>query len=223
MNYLQVNSLVVFGFHNTISYDNLYALTFQHRARDAYEDFKNSLNFYARSKVLRRIYATNKQEIWLQFIFSSLAALVNFASPVFQQLFLGYFEDPAGRPIKIAYMYVFGLFMVGMTKLICNNIQLYAGRRWNVRCFIQLDAELFAKTLHRKDASGRIDEEEKEEKGKDGDKKDDKKEDKEEKEKENDFSSVGKITNLMSVDAEMLANITQMIFVSDILILMLYS
>lgn len=209
-----MNPLVVFGFHNQVTRDDLYALTFQHKAKTAYDDFINTAKYISRSKVLRRIYSANKKEIWLQFVFSMLATLISFLGPVFQQLFLGYFENPAGRPIRIAYLYVLGLFFVGVGKLLCNCIQLWVGRRWNVRTFIMLDTELFAKTLKRKGTSGKVDEEQSDKKEKEENKEDD--------EDKDDFSSVGKITNLMSVDAEQLAEMPSYIFVSNCYFLFLF-
>lgn len=209
-----MNPLVVFGFHNQVTRDDLYALTFQHKAKTAYDDFINTAKYISRSKVLRRIYSANKKEIWLQFVFSMLATLISFLGPVFQQLFLGYFENPAGRPIRIAYLYVLGLFFVGVGKLLCNCIQLWVGRRWNVRTFIMLDTELFAKTLKRKGTSGKVDEEQSDKKEKEENKEDD--------EGKDDFSSVGKITNLMSVDAEQLAEMPSYIFVSNCYFLLFF-
>ncbi|CAO3703893.1 unnamed protein product [Rhizopus stolonifer] len=178
-----MNPIVVFGFHNPITRKNLYALTFQHKARSIYKDFLN----VAGSKVLQRIYGSNQQEIWVEFFFAILACLLSFLGPVFQQLLLEYFEAPQNKPISWAYLYVFGLSLSAMTSLLCNSIQLWVGRRWNVRTFIMLDAELFAKTLRRKETSGKVS-------------------------SDNDFSSVGKITNLMSVDAGKLATIPLYIF-----------
>lgn len=204
-----MNPLVVFGFHNTVTRDHLYSLTFQHKAKSTYDDFVSTAKTIYHSKVLQRIYRSNRQEIWLQFIFSTLATLISYLGPVFQQLFLGYFEDPAGRPIQVAYLYVLGLFLVGVAKLLCYSVQLWVGRRWNVRTFIMLDTELFAKTLKRKGTSGKVDDEFKDS---EKEKEKEKEEGKEEKEDEGDFSSVGKITNLMSVDAEQLSDMPSYIF-----------
>ncbi|KAG1480249.1 hypothetical protein G6F57_005470 [Rhizopus arrhizus] len=188
-----MNPMVVFGFHNTITRDHLYALTFQHKAKSVYNDFIDTVKFISRKDILRRIYRSNKKEIWLQFLYSTAANLIGYLGPVFQQLFLGYFEDPAGRPIKSAYFYIFGLFLARVLKSIFDSAQLWVGRRWNVRLFIMLDAEIFAKTMTRKEMSGQVNEKSE----KDDEKDDDDKE----------FSSVGKINNLMSVDAGQLSSV----------------
>lgn len=212
-----MNALVVFGFHNTVTRDSIYALTFQHLARTAYEDFVNTTEFIARIKVLRRIYSSNKQEIWSQFVFSTLACLFGYLSPFFQQKLLEYIEIDKNRPsIRIAYLYVFCLFLVGIVKLLCNTVQLWMGRRWNIRTLIMLDSEIFSKTLKRKDVAGKVSKVDDEKEADENNKKDKVKEKKEEtkKEEEGSFSNVGKITNLMSVDADKLADIPSYIFVS---------
>jgi hypothetical protein len=88
------------------------------------------------------------------------------------------------------------MFIVSLSKLLCNSIQLYAGRRWNVRTICMLDAEIYEKTLKRKDMSGRVDEQ------KDGP-------------DEEAVSSTGKITNLMSLDADRIADLPAYIMVSQ--------
>jgi ribosomal protein L12E/L44/L45/RPP1/RPP2 len=232
-----MNPLVVFGFHNTVTRENIYALTFQHLARATYEDFVDTKRFIARIKVLRRIYASNKQEIWWQFIFATLACLLGYLSPFFQQKFLEYVELKEDRPpIQRAYLYVLGLFMVAILKLLSNTVHLWMGRRWNVRTLIMLDSEIFAKTLKRKDVSGKLSKAAEAAEAAadaadaaaaeavangtvpaegDPDKKGTKKDKKEEKKEEgNSYSNVGKITNLMSVDADKLADIPSYIHVS---------
>lgn len=226
-----MNPMVVFGFHNTVTRENIYALTFQHLARTTYEDFINTQKHFDRMKVLRRLYSSNKREIWCQFIFSTLACLFGYLSPFFQQKFLEYIEKKEDRPpIQTVYLYVIGLFLVAIIKLLCNTVQLWMGRRWNIRTLIMLDSEIFAKTLKRKDVSGKISKAAEAaeaaadasdaaaaattNQGDDSNKDDkkDKKECKEEEEEEESFSNVGRITNLMSVDADKLSDIPSYLF-----------
>lgn len=219
-----MNPMVVFGFHNTVTRENLYALTFQHLSRTTYEDFVNTQKYFDRIKVLRRIYSCNKREIWCQFIFSTLACLFGYLSPFFQQKFLEYIETKENRPpIQTVYLYVLGLFLVAVVKLLCNTVQLWMGRRWNIRTLVMLDSEIFAKTLKRKDVSGKVTKNAEAEEtaasaesgaankgnAETADAKD-KKEPK--KEEEESFSNVGRITNLMSVDADKLSDIPSYIF-----------
>lgn len=221
-----MNPLVVFGFHNTVTRENIFALTFQHLARTAYQDFVNTKLYISHVKVLNRIYSSNKKEIFSQLFFSIFSTLCGYLSPYFQQRFLEYIELKEDRPpIQTAYMFTLGLFLVGVAKLLCNTVQLWMGRRWNIRTLIMLDAEIFSKTLRRKDASGRISKAaEAAEAAADaadaadaeGDKKDQVEDEKKEEDEEESFSNVGKITNLMSVDADKLSDIPSYIFVSCI-------
>ncbi|CAO3592407.1 unnamed protein product [Absidia cylindrospora] len=183
-----INSLVVFGFKNPVKRDDIYSLSYNHLARFTYKEFVDTKKWTARRNVLRRIYSANKGSIWAQFIFSTSAVIIGYLNPYFQQKFLEYIENPGGRPIKTAYVYTLGMFTVSLAKLLCNNIQLYAGRRWNVRTICMLDAEIYEKTLKRKDMSGKVDAQ------KDGS-------------GEEAVSSTGKITNLMSLDADRVSDL----------------
>lgn len=211
-----MNPLVVFGFHNVVTRENIYAMTFQHLSRTTYADFVDTKQFMARARVLGRIYRANKSTIWYQFSFAMAACGVAYLSPFFQQKFLEYIELYEERSsIQTAYLYVLGLFLVGIVKLLCNSVQLWMGRRWNIRTLIMLDSEIFSKTLKRKDMSGKLSKaaeaaEEEADGKKNTKKKDDKKAKKEEEEET--FSNVGKITNLMSVDADKLSDVPSYIF-----------
>ncbi|KAI8372497.1 hypothetical protein BD560DRAFT_446485 [Blakeslea trispora] len=197
-----MNPLIVFGFRNTVDRSNIYAMTFQHLSRNAYADYVSAKTFLSRTKVLRRIYRSNKQEIWIQFIFSLCACLVAYLAPFFQQKLLEYFEKGENREsIQIAYLYALGMFLVAIIKLLCNSIQLWVGRRWNIRCISMLDAEIFNKALRRKDMLGRVGSSRNDEEEKEGN------EVKKEGDDDQSFSNIGKITNLMSIDAQHLADI----------------
>ncbi|KAI8640714.1 hypothetical protein BD408DRAFT_444931 [Parasitella parasitica] len=213
-----MNPLVVFGFHNTVTRENIYAMTFQHLSRPAYEDFVDTKAFMARARVLGRIYRANKSTIWYQLIFSMTACFVAYLSPFFQQKFLQYIElYEENTPIQTAYLYILCLFLVGIVKLLCNSVQLWMGRRWNIRTLIMLDSEIFFKTLKRKDMSGKLSKAAEVAEIRADGKKEDSKDIKAKKkgskdEDEESFSNVGKITNLMSVDADKLSDIPSYIF-----------
>ncbi|KAI8328920.1 hypothetical protein BC941DRAFT_444086 [Chlamydoabsidia padenii] len=188
-----VNPLVVYGYKNPVKRTDIYALTYNHLARFTYQEFTDTKKWTARKNLLRRMYSANKGSIWAQFIFSTGAVIISYLNPYFQQRFLEYIEQPNGQPIKTAYTYILGMFTVSLAKLLCNNIQLYAGRRWNVRTLCMLDAEIYEKTLKRKDMSGKVDNQ------KDG-------------EGNESVSSTGKITNLMSLDADRVGDLPSYIF-----------
>ncbi|KAI8072302.1 P-loop containing nucleoside triphosphate hydrolase protein [Gongronella butleri] len=196
--------LVSFGYRHVIGRKETYSMSHHHLARFVYGEFNATKQRYAPNMLLRRLYSSNKTAIWLQFVFSTAAVLVGYLSPYLQQLFLQYIEDPAGRPIQVAYAYAFGMFGVSLLKLSFSNVQTYYGRRWNVRTLAMLDSEIYEKTLRRKDMSGKVTDE----KGADNSKK---------------TSGTGKITNLMSLDADRLASLPTNIFAMFVAIFYLYN
>ncbi|KAG2218561.1 hypothetical protein INT45_006322 [Circinella minor] len=210
-----VNPLVTFGFSNPISRDNLYPLTHQHRARYAHQNFTAATD------------ETNERSIWVQVIFSNAAVLVSYLNPYFQQLFLEYIERQKeekddSKPqttIRVAYGYVLMMFLAAVGKMFLTSIQLFVGRRWNIRTLCMLDAEIYAKSLRRKDTYATTEAVKKNDKveddeniGKDG----------HNDEKKNDYDGgddadnandgIGKITNLMSLDADHIADLPAYIF-----------
>jgi hypothetical protein len=189
-----MSPLIFLSRKTTIDPKNLYSLTFQQLPRSAHQDFTATLNKIANNKIARRLYGSNKAEIIGQVVFSTVGVILGYLTPYFQQKLLEFIENRDGRPILLAYQYVFGGFVVTVIKTIVLGISLYAGRRWDIRTRGMLCAEIFSKTMKRKDMSGKVTPEEDEE-NKENDKKD-----------ENAFSNSGKITNLMSVDSDLLAD-----------------
>jgi ABC-type multidrug transport system fused ATPase/permease subunit len=185
--------LVLFGSKQTLKREDIYTLGVEHRARWNYIDFQDTLKKTASYNVLRRMIISSWDSVLLQFVMSNVTVAVSYALPFFLQRFLEYLENPNGRPLSTAYFFVFMMFVCSVVKMLFATVHLFFGRRWNVRAYNQLDAEIFAKTLKRKDVAGKVDAAKKEEK------KDDDEDD-----GVGAISNVGKITNLMSVDADRL-------------------
>lgn len=185
--------LVLFGSKQTLKREDIYTLGVEHRARWNYIDFQDTLKKTASYNVLRRMILSSWDSVLLQFVVSNVTVAVSYALPFFLQRFLEYLENPNGRPLSTAYFFVFMMFVCSVVKMLVATVHLFFGRRWNVRAYNQLDAEIFAKTLKRKDVAGKVEAAKKEEK------KDDDEDD-----GVGAISNVGKITNLMSVDADRL-------------------
>ncbi|KAL0092116.1 P-loop containing nucleoside triphosphate hydrolase protein [Phycomyces blakesleeanus] len=188
-----MNSIIYFGFSNDLRQSNLYSLNYQQISRFAFKEFIDTIKFTNRKSIFLRTCKANKGVIVVQLFFSIAATLLKYMNPFFQQKLLEYITDSKGLPLSTAYTFVFGMFSVGVGEVLFNGISLWAGRRWNIRIFMMLDAEIYAKTLKHKDMSGKV--EKKTPEGQD-----------EKSKKEKPFSSVGKITNLMSFDADRLAD-----------------
>ncbi|KAI9490572.1 hypothetical protein BDB00DRAFT_916046 [Zychaea mexicana] len=211
-----INPLVRYGFSNQITREDLYPLTFQHRAKIAYEDYTSASKRGIRA--LYRLYKANERSIWLQIIFSNAAVLLSYLNPYFQQKFLEYIEKK-DSPIRVAYGYVLMMFLAALVQTLCNSIQLWAGRRWNVRTLCMLDADIYAKALRRKDThpapASQKQDDDKEYKTNNSSK------------GEDNNDGAGKITNLMSLDANHIAELPAYIFMFynapvEIIIAMVY-
>ncbi|KAG2179922.1 hypothetical protein INT43_003709 [Umbelopsis isabellina] len=202
--------LVLFGNRQALKREDVYTLGVEHRARWNFIDFQDTLKRFARTSVAKRMIWASIHAVTWQVIMSNATIFVSYSIPFFLQRFLEYLENPNGRPISTAYFYVFMMFVASLVKMLAASVQLFYGRRWNIRAFNQLDAEIFAKTLKGKDIAGKVEASKKE-------KKDDEKA--AEEEDVGSISNVGKITNLMSVDADrlgMLPSYIQMFYNSPV-------
>jgi ABC-type multidrug transport system fused ATPase/permease subunit len=192
----------------TVYAEDLWALTRHHRAKECHRDFESIEGGDGPFSLLRQIYQSNRHAIWLQCITSLGAVLSHYSNPFFLDKFLQYIQDPAGRPLQNAYLYCLGMFAGSVINTLFSSQTLLWGRRCNVRMTNMLNAEIYAKSLRRKDATGFAKTAEKE----DGDTS----------EEVVSESTTGKITNLMSVDAERLAEMSSYIHVGFLQICVIY-
>ncbi|KAM3589807.1 hypothetical protein VKS41_000661 [Umbelopsis sp. WA50703] len=183
----------------TVYAEDLWALTRHHRAKECHRDFENIEHGVGPFGLLRQIYQSNRHAIWLQCITSLGAVLSHYSNPFFLDKFLQYIQDPAGRPMQSAYLYCLGMFAGSVVNTLFSSQTLLWGRRCNVRMTNMLNAEIYAKSLRRKDVTGFA-----KTKDEDGDEND---------EQAVSESTTGKITNLMSVDAERLAEMSSYIHI----------
>ncbi|KAF9915542.1 hypothetical protein BX616_005921 [Lobosporangium transversale] len=145
--------------------------------------------------LLWRIYISNRRDIWINFIFGVISSIASFGMPYFLGQLLGYIEDKDNgveetEPKERAYLYVFGMLISDIIKSVTFGQNLYYGRRVDIRLRSMLGAEVYAKSLRRKDMTGIISE----------------------RTKKGARSDTGKITNLMAVDANRVASVGSSIF-----------
>lgn len=176
------------GYCRLLTKDDVYGLTYQHRAASAHQDYHavdtpNSEPSWR--KTFKRIYCANRRTVWIQFMLSNFTVLLSYLRPYLQERLLRYIESyQAHGPspdISPAYMFALGLFATTLVTQLLNNVENWAGRHWSIRTLCMLDSELFAKTLRRKSSTPHDNEDE------DG--------------------RVGKIVNLMSIDASCVAEL----------------
>jgi len=111
---------------------------------------------------------------------------------------LNYVNDPTVPP-KVAYAYVILIFIAQVSRSLVQSQMFYMGRKINVSMMALLNAEIYAKTLTRRDMSGLVDKKKSGEVSKDGKGKDEL--------KSSAPASAGKVVNLMSTDTVRVAGV----------------
>ncbi|KAF8984135.1 hypothetical protein BGZ46_008751 [Entomortierella lignicola] len=137
--------------------------------------YKKTLNLTDLPELLPQLRA---RTVWSQFQMTQSSSYIN---------------DPTVPP-KVAYLYVVLMFVAQVLRSLTQSQMFYMGRKINVSMMALLNAEVYAKTLTRRDMSGLVDKKKKD----NSDSKDSKK-GKDEK-KDNAPASAGKVVNLMSTD-----------------------
>ncbi|KAG0346517.1 hypothetical protein BG004_001533 [Podila humilis] len=155
-----MNGIMWGGYERALELEILPALTDQMRARPMYKIFartRNSLPHDVKPSILWRIYFTNRRDIWINFVFGVLSSVFSFGMPYFLQHLLNHIaQKEKGKSNEVAYLYVFGILICDVIKSLTFEQNLYYGRRVDVRLRAMLSAEVYAKSLRRKDMTGII-------------------------------------------------------------------
>lgn len=115
---------------------------------------------------------------------------------------------PTTKNITQAYILALAALLSSIAKALADLIHLWHSRRANVRIKSQLISAIYHKALLRKDTAGVV-----AAKSKEDSKEDNKKGKKDEKEKEKaETADSGKVVNLMSTDANMVAGVFAMVY-----------
>ncbi|BEI93418.1 uncharacterized protein CcaverHIS019_0510460 [Cutaneotrichosporon cavernicola] len=184
--------------------------------RQLFELFKT----IRKSKLLYKILAANRFDVFMDCLFTLTSVIFNYLSPFFLKKILDGVTSGSSKDITQAYLYAFAALLASILKAVSDMIHLWHSRRANVRIRAQLISAIYHKALLRKDTAGVVAPKEKEEatgkdkdkdKAKDGGKSKGGKKDKKEEEKP-ETADTGKVVNLMSTDANMVAGVFAMAY-----------
>ncbi|ORE10363.1 P-loop containing nucleoside triphosphate hydrolase protein [Rhizopus microsporus var. microsporus] len=183
-----VNVMMKEGYRRTLNDNDLLELPAENRA-------KNALSEYQRHKQSKSLVATLMRTfhvpLLIQLSYCLTWSILLFGPPLFLNLIIKYIENPRGEPVTTAFFYVLGLFVTNSAQSLCLQQALYIGRIFSIRIQSIVIGEVFSKSLRRRDQSGSSSENDKEVVDK--------------KEKSN-------VNNLLSVDAQKVAEIAAYIF-----------
>ncbi|KAI7817497.1 P-loop containing nucleoside triphosphate hydrolase protein [Gamsiella multidivaricata] len=188
------NGVIKIGSTKTINLSDLPELLPQLRARTVWSQFQMFKNVRKSASLLKRVLIFNAVSFFWQFTFVVISTCLDFSVPYFLKLFLSYINDPTVPP-KVAYLYIVLIFVAQVSRSLVQSQMFYMGRKINVSMMALLNAEIYAKTLTRRDMSGLVSKKTKSD-GKDKDGKGKGKD----KGKDNAPASAGKVVNLMSTD-----------------------
>ncbi|KAG0205587.1 hypothetical protein BGX28_002792 [Mortierella sp. GBA30] len=146
------NPIFKIGSTKTLDSSDLPELVPQLRARTIWSQFQIFQNKRSES-LLKRILRFNAVSFIWRFILVVISTCLDFSVPYFLKLFLRYISDPAVPP-KVAYLYVILIFVAQVSRSLIQSQVLYMGRRIEVSLMALLNAEIYAKTLTRRDLSG---------------------------------------------------------------------
>ena len=169
--------------------------------------------------LFRKLLAANAMDIFLCVFLSICSSLLNFVNPFFLKRILESITDPTRENMTRAYVYATLMYLLSLLRGQTDVHYLWAGRRTFIRVRSELMISVYDKALRRKDFSGIAKSDKKDEdeddKKKDDKKKGDKKDDKKSKDKAKTEekkpkveADIGKIVQLMSVDADRIAQFT---------------
>ncbi|OZJ06966.1 hypothetical protein BZG36_00075 [Bifiguratus adelaidae] len=195
-----VNPMMQEGWKRTLNDVDLFEMPDNNRAKNIVRTFRK----HRVASLTISLYYTFQKELHLQTVYAFFWSVLLFGPPFFLNRIVTYVEhahdETQVRPFT-AYLYVFGLFVTSSLQSLALQQALYIGRTLGVRIQAIVTGEVYRKSLKRRDTAGasslKTDE---------ADTEDDKKEDtKEEK-------SQGNINNLLSVDAQKIAELTAYVF-----------
>ncbi|KAF9585632.1 hypothetical protein BGW38_001455 [Lunasporangiospora selenospora] len=205
------NSVIHIGSSKTLNSLDLPEIIPQLRARTIWSQFQIFQKYQTTATLLRKVLRFNAVSFIWQFSFVVVSTILDFSVPYFLKLFLSYIGDPEVPP-KVAYLYVILIFVAQISRSLVQSQMFYMGRKINVSMMALLNAEIYAKTLTRRDMSGLV---EKKKKKADNDSNPSNNEDvssndkdkakgkgkkKKDEGRDNSPANAGKVVNLMSTD-----------------------
>jgi ABC-type multidrug transport system fused ATPase/permease subunit len=186
-----VNVMMKEGYRRTLDDKDLIELPPNNRAKYTLTDFNKHKTS---PSIVVTLLKTFRWPLFYQTLYSLGNSVLIFGPPFFLNKIIKYIENPQGEPVSTAYLYVLGLFITNSAQSLLLQQGLYIGRTLGIRIQSIIIGEVFSKSLRRRDESGSTDSANAPE------------------DLDNKKDTKGNVNNLLSVDAQKIAEITAYIF-----------
>lgn len=188
-----VNVMMKEGFRRTLNDNDLIELPPNNRAKHTLTDFNKHKSS---PKIVATLIKTFRWPLFYQTLYCLSNSVLIFGPPFFLNKIIKYIENPQGEPVSTAYLYVLGLFITNSAQSLLLQQGLYIGRMLGIRIQSIIIGEVFSKSLRRRDESGSTDSANAPE----------------DQEAETKKDTKGNVNNLLSVDAQKIAEIAAYVF-----------
>ncbi|KAI9251679.1 P-loop containing nucleoside triphosphate hydrolase protein [Helicostylum pulchrum] len=187
-----VNIMMKEGYKRTLDDKDLIELPANNRAKHTLIEFNQHKTS---TRMIPTLLKTYSWPLFVQTLYCLGWSVLIFGPPFFLNKIIKYIENSNGEPVSTAFFYVLGLFVTNSAQSLLLQQGLYIGRTLGIRIQSIVIGEVFSKSLRRRDESGSTKNTEVEEET--------------EKDKK---EAKGNVNNLLSVDAQKLAEIVAYIF-----------
>ncbi|KAI7906444.1 P-loop containing nucleoside triphosphate hydrolase protein [Cokeromyces recurvatus] len=185
-----VNVMMKEGYNRTLDDADLIELPTDNRAKYTLLDYNNNKSS---SNIKATLVKTFRWPLFFQTLYCLGWTVLVFGPPFYLNKIVRYIESPKDEPVTTAFLYVLGLFVTNSAQSLLLQQGLYIGRTLGIRVQSIIIGEVFSKSLRRRDDSGSPDVASSLE---------------EETRKE----TMGNVNNLLSVDAQKVAECIAYIF-----------
>ncbi|KAF8518374.1 hypothetical protein BU17DRAFT_90966 [Hysterangium stoloniferum] len=212
-----VDPLVNFKAVNRLEEDDVWDLSSTLKTRNTFHTY----NYQTGSSIFWRLVRANSMDMIIDFVFTEVSVVLDFAGPFFLKGILEGLENPGPGSRERLYLYAVLSFLCSIIKAESDIQHLWYGRRASSRMGTQLSAAIYDKALRITDQNGVVSKKseeatengngkDKDAKGKDKNHKDAKKDEKKEEGDESTGASVGKIVNLLGIDKQKIQDVVIM-------------
>ncbi|KAF9219896.1 P-loop containing nucleoside triphosphate hydrolase protein [Gyrodon lividus] len=148
-----VYPLIKRGTDTAMNEDDVWDLSPTLQSRPVFSKF----NTITRSTLLRCLFAASSSDLLCDFLLTVVSVMFNYASPYFLRHILESIDNPSPEGRSQAYIYAFLAFFCALVKAVADAQHLWYGRRAATRLRVVFMAAIYDKALKRQDYSGVVD------------------------------------------------------------------